>query len=71
MNLNFSDMKINILSVFIFAAIMSLSSCATLTKTQRMERDMFDPKPTRFDNRVIRSEGVALPKNKVKMPKHK
>lgn len=29
---------------FLFLLIILLTSCSTLTKTQRMERDMFDPK---------------------------
>jgi len=26
--------------------LLIFAGCSTLTKTQRMERDMFDPKPT-------------------------
>jgi len=52
-------------------ALLIASSCSTLTKTQRMERDMFDPKPTRAEKKVIKQEGVKLPKNKVKMPKRR
>jgi sensor domain CHASE-containing protein len=63
-----------ILRVLMFFAALAmatvlLSSCGTLTKTQRMERDMFDPKPTRAEKQIIKKEGVTMPHNKVKMPK--
>ena len=51
--------------------IIAFSSCSMLTKTQRMERDMFDPNPTRTEKKQIKNSGVNQEQQKIKMPKRR
>ena len=51
--------------------VIAFSSCSTLTKTQRMERDMFNPAPTRTERKQIKQSGVNQDQQNIKMPKRR
>jgi len=63
--------KIEATVVLILFVLVIFSSCSTLSKTQRMERDMFNPKPTRTEKKQIKESGVNQDQQKIKMPKRR
>ncbi len=49
--------------------LLLLSSCSPLTKQQRMQRAMFDPKTSYVERQIIRAEKDSYPDEYPKKPR--